>query len=289
MIQTIVRLTGVSPASSVFLMLCSATLAAQTPPDIARERADYLAWLTSAANSPLAAVAQQSIGDGVRLGPADADIPLAGIAEHRVSTDKGGPILEGPTGRRLLAGGRPARLGSYTLYLTSSPAGSVLTVFRSGSAKQPPGYYSYDRSLVFTGPLLPPTAAGKTRVLAADGMVTEASEAGSMVVPLSGGTRLRVLRIPGAATEESELEIFFRDGTNGRGSYPAGRFVSLVPLGGGKYRLDFNRARNPFCAYSTVYACPAPWRGNMLRVAVEAGERYDGGGLEVPSLDQEAK
>ena len=76
--------------------------------------------------------------------------------------------------------------------------------------------------------------------------------------------------------DESELEIFFRDGTNGRGSYPAGRFVSLVPAGDGQYRLDFNRARNPFCAYSSAYACPAPWRGNTIAADVSAGERYAG-------------
>ena len=65
------------------------------------------------------------------------------------------------------------------------------------------------------------------------------------------------------------------------GSYPAGRFVSLLPRPDGSYFLDFNRARNPFCAYNTVYPCPAPWSGNNLPDAVKAGERYEGGGLEV--------
>ena len=90
-----------------------------------------------------------------------------------------------------------------------------------------------------------------------------------------------------AGTEESELEIYFRDGTNGEGSYPAGRFVALVPESGGRYRLDFNRARNPFCAYSTAYPCPAPWRGNTIAAPVRAGERYSGGGLNVPSPEAE--
>jgi hypothetical protein len=92
---------------------------------------------------------------------------------------------------------------------------------------------------------------------------------------------LRVFRLPVQAGEEWELEIYFRDSTNGRGTYPAGRFVSLLPLGGRRYLLDFNRARNPFCGYSAVYACPAPWRGNRIAAAVEAGERYAGGGLDL--------
>ena len=67
------------------------------------------------------------------------------------------------------------------------------------------------------------------------------------------------------------------------GTYPAGRFVPLVPARGGRYRLDFNRARNPFCAYSSAYPCPAPWRGNTIPAPVEAGERYLGGGLDAPT------
>jgi len=38
--------------------------------------------------------------------------------------------------------------------------------------------------------------------------------------------------------------------------------------------LDFNRARNPSCAYNTVFPCPAPWPGNALRRPIRAGERY---------------
>jgi uncharacterized protein (DUF1684 family) len=94
--------------------------------------------------------------------------------------------------------------------------------------------------------------------------------------------------MPGATAEESELEIFFRDETNGKGTYPAGRFVSLTPLADGQYRLDLNRARNPFCAYNSVYPCPAPWRGNTISAAVRAGERYVGGGLDTPPTTQGA-
>ena len=54
----------------VSLLIFTTSLAAQTPADVARERSDYLAWLTTAPNSPLAAVAQQAVGSGVRLGPA---------------------------------------------------------------------------------------------------------------------------------------------------------------------------------------------------------------------------
>jgi uncharacterized protein DUF1684 len=270
------------------LLIFTTSLAAQAPADLARERSDYLAWLTTAPNSPLAAVAQQSVGAGVRLGPSETDIPLPGFAEHRVVSRDGGFSLETQDGVRQLPVDRPIPLGRYSLYLTRSARDAVLTVFGPVSRRKPPGYYPYDSTLTFTGPLLPPGARGTAPVLGPDGIEVQATEAGTVLVPLAGGTRLRVLRIP-SGEEEYDLEIFFRDDSNGKGSYPAGRFVTLIPLQGGRYRLDFNRARNPFCAYNTVYPCPAPWRGNVVHVTIEAGERYTGGGLESAPPRQEAQ
>jgi hypothetical protein len=256
--------------------------AQSTSADVAGERSDYVAWLTTAPNSPLAAVAQQPIGPGLRLGPADADIPLAGIAEHQLRVQGGAVRLEGPDGSRILARGRTTPLGGFTLAVAGNGDRTVVTVFAGGGARKPPAHFEYDPGLAFEGTLAPPVSGGTVRVLAVDGVAVEAAEAGTVTVPIGGGkVRLRVRRVPIDA-EESELEIFFRDGTNGSETYPAGRFVSLVPLGGDRYRLDFNRARNPFCAYSTAYPCPAPWGGNVIGVPVRAGERYSGGGLEVP-------
>lgn len=266
-------------------MFVATVAAAQTPPDIARERADYLRWLTTAPNSPLFAVAQQPVGAGVALGPAGADIPLPGLGQHRLIARGGGFSLESPSGTRRVSRGRPVLLGGYTLFLTSAPTGMIVTVFGARSDKGPRGYYPYDPTLVFTGPLLPPETPGRVRILAPDGIEVDATEAGSVLIPLGGRTPLRVRRIPAPGGEESELEIFFRDQSNGQGTYPAGRFLSLIPLPGGAYRLDFNRARNPFCAYSSVYPCPAPWRGNAVAAPVHAGERYPDGGLKALPRD----
>ena len=68
-------------------LLLASTLAAQTPPDVSMERSGFVAWLKKGPNSPLSAVAQQKVGEGLRLGPADADIPLPGIEEYRVYPD----------------------------------------------------------------------------------------------------------------------------------------------------------------------------------------------------------
>lgn len=242
---------------------------------IAQERADFGQWLATAPTSPLAAVAQQPIGRGVRLGPPDGDVPLAGVAEHQVVPDGGGIALHGPDGTRLLPRGVPVRLGSYTVTVDGPPGREVLTVFGPRHAAKSPAYFPITSSFAFIGPLLPPEQRGTIRLLGVDGIEVEAAEAGSVIVPIAGSrARLRVRRLPSPGGEESELEIFFRDQTNGRSTYPAGRFVPLLPASGGRYRLDFNRARNPFCAYSSAYACPAPWQGNTVSAAVTAGERY---------------
>lgn len=257
------------------LCLAPAPLFAQLPADLARERAAYAEWLATAANSPYLAVAQQPIGPGLRIGPEGSDLPLEGVPEQRVTQQGAVVTLEGPGGRRPLPRQRPVTLGRFTVVAGGTAGRAVLAVFAPRERRGTPTYYPHAGSVVFEGPLIPPDSARTVRLLAPDGVDVEATEAGTVAVPLGGvTTHLRVMRIPDPGTGESELEIFFRDGTNGRGTYPAGRFVSLVPAGEGRWRLDFNRARNPFCAYSTAYACPAPWRGNVVPIAVEAGERY---------------
>jgi hypothetical protein len=281
---------AIAAAIAAAIALTAPLAGQRPPPDVARERAAYTQWLATAPNSPLAAVAQQPIGPGIRLGPADADVPLDGVAEHRVRERGRVVTLDGPGGSRPLAPGRPVALGSYFVSAGGVPGRRVLTVYGPSRADKPAEYYPYDPGLVFTGPLSPPERPGKVRVLALDGVETEAAEAGTVAVPIAGRTvRLTVRRIPTGMEDESELEIYFRDGTNGQGTYPAGRFVPLVPLADGRYRLDFNRARNPFCAYSSAFPCPAPWRGNTIEAEVPAGERYLGGGLSAPPADLETR
>ena len=257
---------------------------------MARERREFARWLAEAPTSPLAAVGLAAIGSGLRLGPADADLPLPGLAEHRVKEQSGRITLEGAGTARPLPRGRPVTVGRYRL-VAGGPAGrSTLTAYGPPKSKATKlaSWYDYLDRVNLTVTLTPPAEPRMVRVLSAEGVEVEAAEAGTVAVPF-GDTRatLTVRRMPGATPEESELEVYFRDRTNGKGTYPAGRFVALIPAGDKRYRLDFNRARNPFCAYSSVYPCPAPWRGNSIDAPVEAGERYAGGGLDPGSVGEQ--
>jgi len=266
------------------LLLLPAALWSQAiPADLAEERAGFSRWLATDPVSPANAMARRDVGSGLLLGPDSADIPLPGVPEQRVTERDGRILLQGPQGERVLPRGRPTALAAFTLLPEGPPSRTVLTVFQRHGGKKA-AFYAYAPSLVFEGTLAQPEEAVRLRVLGVDGLEADAVEAGTVSVPLGGSkARLRVLRVRTPGTEESELTIFFRDGTNAAGTYPAGRFVELVPLGADRYRLDFNRARNPYCAYNPVYPCPAPWRGNTITVPVRAGERYLGGGLDAPA------
>jgi len=64
----------------------------------------------------------------------------------------------------------------------------------------------------------------------------------------------------------------FRDRTSGRESYGPGRYLTLELNADDEYELDFNRAFNPYCAYTDDYECGFPPAENDLPVAVRAGE-----------------
>lgn len=265
--------------ATLALLLAAGTLptgvAAQQGSALAAERSAYAEWLSSATTSPLAAVAMQRIGKGVTLGPDTTDIPLQGFGPATVSEQKGAVTLTGPDGRnRFLPRGRAVTIAPYTFQVLGQSGTSVLVVYGTAGGA-PPGWYAPDPAVRFTVALEAPASRERRRVLTLDGIDVEAELAGHLTVPLgASGTRLQVMRMPIPGTEETELQIYFRDATNDHGTYPAGRFVEVTRTASGQYLVDFNRTRNPFCAYSSVYPCPVPWSGNRIPHAVEAGEKY---------------
>ncbi len=65
----------------------------------------------------------------------------------------------------------------------------------------------------------------------------------------------------------------FRDATSGRESYGPGRYLTLELNEDDAYELDFNRAFNPYCAYTDDFECGFPPAENDLPVPIRAGER----------------
>ncbi len=89
---------------------------------------------------------------------------------------------------------------------------------------------------------------------------------------LPSGARLLLLARQGEEAAPERLFVPFRDATNGKATYGAGRYLD-APLEGEEVTLDFNRAYHPFCAYNGAWTCPLPPAENWLSEAIEAGEK----------------
>jgi len=87
----------------------------------------------------------------------------------------------------------------------------------------------------------------------------------------SRGLRLRLYH----AGEGVGTSVFvpFRDATSGKESYGPVRYLTLELNERDEYELDFNRAFNPYCAYTDDFECGFPPSENDLPVPIRAGER----------------
>lgn len=81
------------------------------------------------------------------------------------------------------------------------------------------------------------------------------------------------------AEDPDGLFLPFTDKTSGNTSYGAGKYIDLSAkdIRNGVITIDFNKAYNPYCAYSVHYNCPIPPATNRLPVSVLAGVSYTQG------------
>jgi uncharacterized protein (DUF1684 family) len=102
---------------------------------------------------------------------------------------------------------------------------------------------------------------------------------GVVRLPFASGERL--LNVYWLSGYAGGLFLPFRDTTNGRETYGAGRYVldgaKSADLGGdlerGTLVVDFNFAYQPSCAFDPRWACPLAPPENRLDIGIEAGER----------------
>ncbi|MBN2555579.1 MAG: DUF1684 domain-containing protein [Anaerolineales bacterium] len=82
--------------------------------------------------------------------------------------------------------------------------------------------------------------------------------------------------------KEVDLTIFrsmgsyflpFADSLAGDLTYGAGRYLEPEELSNGRFRVDFNLAYNPYCAYNDRWTCPLTPAENRIKVPVRAGEK----------------
>lgn len=84
----------------------------------------------------------------------------------------------------------------------------------------------------------------------------------------------RTLRLLPVLESSKARQLFFiiGDGTNGRETYHAGRFLYTDLPRDGRVVLDFNKLESPPCAFTAFATCPLPPPANRLPVDITAGE-----------------
>lgn len=140
-------------------------------------------------------------------------------------------------------------------------------------------YWPYDPSLRIEALLLAPTDQRELAVQTSDGEI-RMSLIGRVELPARLHAEVDVWWLEQYG---GGLFLPLRDGTAGKGSYGAGRYLldtaKGADLGGGRtsLTLDLNFLYHPSCRYSARWSCPLAPEGNRIQAPVEAGERYDFG------------
>lgn len=93
-----------------------------------------------------------------------------------------------------------------------------------------------------------------------------------MIIKLELIRNLKVIQMP---QYKDYLFLAFKDLTNGEDTYGGGRYIDLYisEIEEGHITIDFNKAYNPYCAYSDGYNCPIPPASNYINLEIKAGEK----------------
>lgn len=136
-------------------------------------------------------------------------------------------------------------------------------------------YFAVDEALRFENLKLEPYRGLEPtsfQIPTSDGQLRPAERAGVF--------RFDVQGVPATLTgysfeggDSGSVFVPFLDGTTGKESYGAGRYLDLDPENDGTYVLDFNLAYHPSCVYDLRFSCPLTPAENRLSVRIEAGER----------------
>ncbi len=136
-------------------------------------------------------------------------------------------------------------------------------------------YYPIDLAYRVDATLVPEAHPGIFKVQTTTGDYKEYTRLGRLEFELNGQqVRLTAFLPPSdEPLHGNRLFVPFRDKTSGKETYGAGRYIDLNKRASDKYTLDFNRAYNPYCAYSPYYSCPLPPGENNLAIEIRAGEK----------------
>ncbi|NQY27860.1 MAG: DUF1684 domain-containing protein [Flavobacteriaceae bacterium] len=110
------------------------------------------------------------------------------------------------------------------------------------------------------------TSSGKTKFLIKYGMLNFSINGKDLTLAVYQSQRLLTNPI-----YKDYLFLPFNDLSNGETTYSGGRFIDLIIPKGNTILVDFNKAYNPYCAYSDGWNCTIPPIENNLEIDVIVG------------------
>ena len=140
-------------------------------------------------------------------------------------------------------------------------------------------FYEIDSIFKVNSSFMKTTDKAIFKIPTSDGKQKEYFKYGTLTFTLKGQIQqlnvyrsLTLMRMP---QYKNYLFVLFKDQTNGTETYGGGRYLDLqvTDIQGDDLILDFNKAYNPYCAFSNGYSCPIPPQENHLKMGIEAGEK----------------
>jgi uncharacterized protein (DUF1684 family) len=174
------------------------------------------------------------------------------------------------------------RIGEVSFWVHTSGARRAIRIHdpQSAVAKTFAGYrwFPIDERYKVVGRFIKDPAARELKIPTLVGDYDLYRTEGVVEFMLLGQT----IRMRPMTTRPGRLYFIFRDGTSGKETYEAARFLYSDLSADGTTVLDFNQAYNPPCSFNPYTTCPIPPAENRLTVRILAGELDYAGVLPKP-------
>lgn len=136
-------------------------------------------------------------------------------------------------------------------------------------------YYEPTAEFIFKSKLYVNEKKDTIKITGTRGEIRDAIIEGYVVLDYNGNEQKLNIYKSFGPQGQSYYSIWFTDKTTGKETYPVGRYLDFELNNDSEfvYEIDFNRAYNPYCAYSDLYTCPIPTKEDYIDFEIKAGEK----------------